>query len=304
MTRSLVIAQKCAVERLEELENRQDESVDHVDKTSNDSNGSSTTLAEARPPCLEDYVVNPMAHSDVTDGTSVRPASSFRARDNRRTSVWLHDLIPETNASLDLGSQSREKASTSSSEAGRLSLLLWKWTDQGGRWDQMHNSRAAELDSRAQLDVGPKGELLAYPEDLPQTLPAIRYTSGTQDKMRWPSSPRRVNRPGTFSFSKDTAIASLPITPRSPNRTQAFARVAAVHKKLPATPPDSPRPVLSSEGTSSPSFTGQIFKNFPVHGVDSCEKVLPGVLKSYDIQDDWRNYASTSLSTTRNGEWA
>ncbi|KAL9121584.1 MAG: hypothetical protein Q9187_001854, partial [Circinaria calcarea] len=291
MTRSLVIAQKCAVERLEELENGQGEYMDHVDKKSDHSNESCTTLAEAQPPSLEDYVVNPMAYSNVADGTSVRPASSLSARENRRTSVWLHDLIPEANASLDLGSQPRENASTSPPETRRLSLLLWKWTDQGGRWDQMHKSRVTELDSRAQLDVGPKGEVLVYPEDLPQTLPAIRYTSGTQDKMRWPSSPRRVNKPSTFSFSKDTVVHSPPITPRSPNRTQTFGRVTAVHKNMPATPPDSPKPVLSSESTSSPSFTGQIFKNFPVHGADSCEKILPAVLKSYGIQDYWRNYA-------------
>ena len=292
ITRSLVIAQKYAIDKLEKLENEKDNQDDPADVKLEHPNGSCTSLVEAQPPRLEDYVIKPMTNLGLAEGSFVGPASSLSARENRRTSVWLHDLIPEENASLDSKSQSREGVSTFPPEVRRLSLLLWRWTDQGERWDRMHKSGHTGLDTPAQLDVGPKGEPPVYPEDLSQTLPAIRYTSGSQDSMKWPCPPRRrANRPSALSFNKDAALPSPPITPRSPNRPQAFTSVAAAYKKLPATPPETPKSLLSPKCITFSTVTGEVIKKVHIHGEDSCERVLPIALQKHNITDDWRKYA-------------
>lgn len=60
---------------------------------------------------------------------------------------------------------------------------------------------------------------------------------------------------------------------------------------MPATPPDTPKPLPSPKGTTFSTVAGEVIKKIHIHGEDSCERVLPIALKKHNITDDWRKYA-------------
>jgi hypothetical protein len=131
VTESLIIAQQCAVEELERLEDEQEtaESDDLFSPTEEiipDSDGAQSSRPVVRRPVL------PRLETGMNDG--------------KRRSVWLTDMLFGNNIGQDVRRQSLASVLTSSTYQSQQSVyLLQKWTNQG---DGLANSNAEASSSQ------------------------------------------------------------------------------------------------------------------------------------------------------------
>jgi len=137
MTQSLAIAQKCAVDRLEKLEDEEFELED-----------------------LDNQGVTPLEVQERTRLTENTPSSgrllsTFSMGHTRRTSVWLNELL-----SLDDARAEARRISTASDSRrfSQLPHLLWKWTDQGEHWNKLHEEAQSFGESQEEHQLGPRSE--------------------------------------------------------------------------------------------------------------------------------------------------
>lgn len=140
MTQSLAIAQKCAVERLEKLEEEEEEDV------GGDEAGDPEATA------LED---TDLARLVKSGPSSCNHCPDFSNPRHRRASVWLNDLLSLDDTPAD----ARQMSTTSDSRRfSQLPHLLWKWTDQGEHWNQLHEGAHSLDGSQEERHLGPRSE--------------------------------------------------------------------------------------------------------------------------------------------------
>lgn len=148
MTQSLAIAQKCAVDRLEKLEEEEleVEEPDDPEATAIDVH-ERTRLIESTPPGRQ-----------LSNPPTTRP---------QRNSVWLNELLSLDNAPADYR---RVSTASDARRFSQLPHLLWKWTDQGEHWTQLHEE-AHPLDQRQEEPhLGPRSE--PQPEHTQEEIPS------------------------------------------------------------------------------------------------------------------------------------
>ena len=210
MTRSLVIAQKCAVERLEKLEDVEDELV-------------SDKKAVSPKPRLSSAV-----------------SPEFRDGPCWRTSVWLNDLISKDDTVPRTYRRSNTGELNSLPGVPQLPNLLWKWTDQGQHWDRLHEKDHDRTDDTGQSSTEPLGKSTFYhdgevPNERSDSLPDYSPTTtvfthqlGAKSQIdkssppsaqsnSWPTSPESSHTwPKTHSpmtIRGDIPLMTPPLTP-------------------------------------------------------------------------------------------
>jgi hypothetical protein len=155
----LIIAQQCAVEELERLEDEQETAKpdDHFSPTEEiipDSVGAQSLRPVVRRPIL------PRLETGMNDG--------------KRRSVWLNDMLFGNNVGQDVRRQSLASVLTSSTYQSQQSVyLLQKWTDQG---DGLASSNA-EASSSQEDFLGHTGPAPVQPTDDSESR-IIEYSDG------------------------------------------------------------------------------------------------------------------------------
>lgn len=137
MTQSLAIAQRCAVDRLEKLEEKELE-VEEADKP-----GAIAIEMQERTRLIG---ITPPSDRHRSDFPTARP---------KRTSVWLNELL-----SLNDGPADSRRAPTGN-DARRFSQLphlLWKWTDQGEHWTKLREEAHSSDEIHEERQIGPHSE--------------------------------------------------------------------------------------------------------------------------------------------------
>ena len=137
MTHSLATAQKCAVDRLEKLEDEELEREDSDDP-------------EVSP--LEVQERSRLIESNPGAGM---PLPSFPLTGGKRASVWLNELLSLDNAPSE---HPHTAPSSDSRRFSQLPLLLWKWTDQGEHWTKLHEGAFPPGPSPEEHQLGPRSE--------------------------------------------------------------------------------------------------------------------------------------------------
>jgi hypothetical protein len=182
VTESLIIAQQCAVEELERLEDEQEiaEADDHFSPTEEiipDLEGAQSSRPVIRRPIL------PRLETGMNDG--------------KRRSVWLNDMLFGNNVGQDVRRQSLASVLTTSTYQSQQSVyLLQKWTNQG--------------DGLANFDV----EASSSQEDF------LRHTDPAPVQLTDDSESRIIEYSNSATALKDKGeTASTPSTTKPANLT-------------------------------------------------------------------------------------
>jgi len=136
VTQSLVTAQRSAIGALEKLEEQELDDTDPIGS----ENGLSAGVEEHASRRKAAHLPN----GPVSGGIVQRD----------RTSVWLGEIL----AQISNPSESHQILTSRDARYSQLPLLLWKWTDQGEHWDQMHDATLSAGFSPVERHIGPRSE--------------------------------------------------------------------------------------------------------------------------------------------------
>ncbi|MCJ1352032.1 MAG: Adaptor for signal transduction [Icmadophila ericetorum] len=292
MTQSLFMAQSCAIERVEMLE-------DELEQTGDDGMSPGRLPKEA----------SQFYSSGVTHATQRQ----------RRTSMWLHDLLPQEIPNLS-PEQSQEELQFPQRKGKRLSYLLEKWTDQRPDVSHFHETSAEQHhrpgDCRVLFE---KDKVTRTFNEPPELLRATRYLNqenvNYEQRKNSSAAYKRSRRPRPLERSKE--LPTPPDTPYisdppqnssqnsapqggsiSPNastttpRTPLSPRFLTPPSSSFATPSVTPRTKNTPKMEPNSSLTSlEGFKNMRIGKEDTCEKMLPAAVRKHKITDNWHEYA-------------
>ena len=291
VTQSLVYAQRLAVDNLEKVE--RDEQQDGMDM-----DGQPKTI-DKPPPYMR------------------RRAITGERDFDRRKSVWLHDLLSDNTLDPDTRRLSSE---SSNSKIHQLPQFLWKWTDQGKHWNDMHRipqvfssdnvdfqdsmgripRNGTPLLSPSSTEAPTPRDPLSPPND-PGYFPMAPRTPNSLSKGRQPSRKlpppplplvQKLAEPGTPSST------FLPSPSPSPMNATFRAELKPItpHPSIPRLPrsPTTPFPATSSRDrnlAADPS-TPTTYKNMNmrIERDKTCQSILPEIMKMYGLEEDPMNY--------------
>lgn len=153
MTQGLIIAQQCAIDRLQRLE--QEEYLDCPE--ANGETVRQTSAIDQRTGRLQDTNLRTRLRANrapqVNNGDVVPPVPD-EFNPSVRISTWLNELIYDIP---DPKRQTWGGNEPSFTRTDQLARLLGKWTDQGRRWSGMNESGISEEPGSKEWDSGEVG---------------------------------------------------------------------------------------------------------------------------------------------------
>ena len=213
MTQSLIIAQQCAIDKLEELENEEAEQFDTSSRTMEAPAISEDNLARLSLSRNARRKANRVSHT--LDGSAIKVVGGDCAACHKRFSMLLNELVPHPRRHTWGG----DPPSFSRSE--ELSLLLRKWTDQWDHWNSLNEAikdRSPDT-SRSNLNSQLGSSLVPEVDAYPRRSELSDTTDSSLPEMQWHGSMNFDNFGQEIaqrrSIQTEPLASETPISPRS-----------------------------------------------------------------------------------------
>ena len=288
MTQSLVHAHRVAVDNLERAET--------IEEASDSTEKEDGVEDSDKPPPY------------------VKAKAVARAEDSgRRKSVWLRELL--SDSTLDPNTR-RLSAESTGSKIHQLPQFLWKWTDQGKHWNDMHGLSSAataypETPANTQFQE-PKERICRYetfplspssteaptPRDQQSQSIQLEYFPLSQAPLNTPKRATRKVPPPPLPLSLKRAepptpsLNSLPSPSPSPMNATFHAEVLRSPRPSPSLS-RFPRSPTVPTASVDPRATGGLntlpaYKNINmrIERGKTCESILPDIMRRYGLEED------------------
>lgn len=228
---------------------------------------------------------SPNRHLRIMDGVLLDLAEMPADNRERRSSILLNEIM--AGDPTDLRRLTMENALSPSYIHRQLIHLLEKWTDQGHRLSRLIANGQPAFPEEQFGSVDSDGE--DYRTGLGNmSIGEMSIKRGANPNGNSPpqfsiSPPTRLQPPHSHRRSKSEPSAARVFRDPHSDSDTSFTRTSNTEQ-------DDNTSHNTSGLESSVSASVEIHKKFRASSNDPCYKVLPVILKKYNINADWRNF--------------